>query len=259
MNETVFRELLRESFRREYAEFDNAPEHKFTLRHRLSMKKIFAGYERNVRALKKPESVYIPSSETMPHYSIKQRVVIALVVIILMTLLTGWFFPIREIADAQIGWLRSRYDFPSMKMRTALTLDVAGDFGFAMTTLAETEEYKSFLADLVDMNIYSEDEVKTLKLRQHPKKAGESREYSAAGEDPLESYRVYVAELEADVEYYAERDAEFAAEIAEDYLPLPKSFLELLERLFADAPDDGEESQNKHLSEIDKDDRVYLL
>ena len=31
MNESVFREILGESLRREFAEFDNAPEHKFSL------------------------------------------------------------------------------------------------------------------------------------------------------------------------------------------------------------------------------------
>ncbi len=37
MNETVFRELLRESLQREYAEFDNPPEHIFSILHCVSL------------------------------------------------------------------------------------------------------------------------------------------------------------------------------------------------------------------------------
>ena len=52
MCENVFKELLEEMIESELAEFDNAPEWKPSLKHRLAMKRIFARYERNVQKLK---------------------------------------------------------------------------------------------------------------------------------------------------------------------------------------------------------------
>lgn len=276
MNESVFRELLEKSFRREYAEFDDAPEHKFSLRHKLAMKRIFARYDKNLYKLKKAEGAFAPlRSESMPHYGIKQRLIFALVIVLLLTLLAGWFIPLHAITEAQIDWLRSRYDFPSMKMKTAQTLDLGENAEFAMITVTETEEYKSFLADLVDMEIYSAKEVETLKTKALPTDTRldpdnlEHRAYkSSDDESPLNSYRDFVAFLEERIEFYNKRakdplqavdgDAEFAEEIARDYLPLPRSFLELLEKLFADVPDDESDSWNEGLLDLDKDDRVYL-
>lgn len=91
MSETVFRELLEESLRREFAEFDNTPEHKFSLRHRLAMRQIFARYEKNVYGLRESESVKAyPTSERKPYRSLKQRLIVAVLVIILMAFLAGW-------------------------------------------------------------------------------------------------------------------------------------------------------------------------
>ena len=42
MSEDVFRSILGEALERDLAEYDNVPEHKFSLRHRLAMKRIFA-------------------------------------------------------------------------------------------------------------------------------------------------------------------------------------------------------------------------
>ncbi len=267
-NETVFREILGEALRREFAEFDNPPEHKFSLRHRLAMKRIFRSYERNVRKLKKADvtydTAYTPlQSEKMPYYSIKQRVIFALVVIILMTLLTGWFIPIRGITDPQIDWLRSRYDFPAMRL--------SGGQAFG-------GEYSNFLADLVDLGIYSDDEVDTIRMKPAPLDTRPGTplpqfclidlSQNSGGESPLESYRDFVAFLENQIGYYKDRakdpsqavdgDAEFAEIIAENYLPLPKSFLELLEKLYADVPDNEDESRNNKLADLDKDDKKYL-
>ena len=55
MNESLLREILSESYKHEYAEFDNTPEHKFSLKHRIAMKHILSRYERNVRKLQKRE------------------------------------------------------------------------------------------------------------------------------------------------------------------------------------------------------------
>ncbi len=263
-NEILLKEILEEVHRREFAEFDNPPEHKFSLRHRLAMKRIFRRYERNVRKLKKAEEDRSPlQKESMPHYSIKRRMIFALVIIILMTLLTGWFIPIRGITDSQIDWLRSRYDFSAMRM--------GGGQAFG-------GEYAGFLADLVSLGVYSDNEVDIIRMKQAPLDTRPGTPITqfclanltlkSGGVSPLESYRDFVAFLEEQIEYYNDRakdpsqavegDAEFAEIIAERYLPLPKSFLELLEKLYADVPDDEGENRNNGLLDLDKDDRKYL-
>ncbi len=278
MNETVFRELLRESLQHEYAEFDNAPQHKFSFRHRLAMKRIFARYEKNMRKLKKAQVAYtLLQSEVMPYYSIKQRVICALVVVIIMTLLTGWVIPIRSITDVQVDWLRSRYDFPAMKMSVGMEFEYNANAQCLVPGLfRETDEYANFLADLVDLGLYSDDEVDTIRMKPAPldtRPQPQIFEFQLTPmltrfDRPLDSYRDFVARLEKDIEYYNERakdpsqavegDTEFAEKIAEHYLPLPKSYLELLEKLYADVPDDENENRNNKLADLDKDDRRYL-
>lgn len=53
MSESAFREILGEAIKSELAEFDNVPVHKFSLKHRLAMKRIFAKFERNASKMKK--------------------------------------------------------------------------------------------------------------------------------------------------------------------------------------------------------------
>ncbi len=91
MNENVFRQLLGEMIESEFAEFDNPPEWKFSLKHRLAMKRIFTRYERNVQNLK--EKTIERTTPTEQHYtyrSFKQRLLIALCVVLLLTFLVGW-------------------------------------------------------------------------------------------------------------------------------------------------------------------------
>lgn len=272
MNENVFRELLNESLQREYAEFDNAPEHRFSFGHRISMKRIFARYERNVRSLTKAENVYIPAQSELPYYSFKQRMIIALVIIVLMTLLTGWFIPIRGVTEAQIDWLRSRYDFQTMKIGSSLS------FSNGASLQQETNEFGSFLADLVDMGIYSEEETEDLRIRKMPIDTRPTPSENGftftpitlnyTDRSPLDIFRDYVSQVEKDIKFYSDRandpekavegDDDFADLLVRNYLPLPKSFLELLEKLFADTPDDEGESRTSYLAELDKDCRAYL-
>lgn len=44
--------ILEESVEREWSTYENAPEHKFSLKHRLAMKKIFKLYEKNTECLR---------------------------------------------------------------------------------------------------------------------------------------------------------------------------------------------------------------
>lgn len=93
MNDPVLKRILEKSIMRELAAFENddTPEHKFSLKHRIAMKRIFARYERNVRKLRENELAKAPViTEYKPKLSLKQRLIIVAVIIFLMTFLVGW-------------------------------------------------------------------------------------------------------------------------------------------------------------------------
>ena len=48
MNEELFLSILSEAFEREYAELTAGGEHRFSLRHRISMNKVFRCYEKSI-------------------------------------------------------------------------------------------------------------------------------------------------------------------------------------------------------------------
>lgn len=91
MNEDIFKEILAKAVDCEFAEFDNAPEHKFSLKHRFAMKWIFAKYEKNVRKLRGNETtVAVQVEEYKPRYGLSRRLFLAMIVIILASFLVGW-------------------------------------------------------------------------------------------------------------------------------------------------------------------------
>lgn len=91
MNEDIFKEILAKAVDSEFAEFDNAPEHKFSLKHRLAMKRIFSRYERNVRKLRNNETAEIAQTyEYKPRYGLSRRLFLITIVIILASFLVGW-------------------------------------------------------------------------------------------------------------------------------------------------------------------------
>lgn len=91
MNEDIFKEILAKAVESEFAEFDNAPEHKFSLKHRLAMKWIFARYAKNVRKLRGNETAEVmQSDEYKPRYSLSRRLFLVMIVIILAMFLVGW-------------------------------------------------------------------------------------------------------------------------------------------------------------------------
>lgn len=93
MNESVFKEILGEALERGLSEHDNAPEHKFSLKHKLAMKRVFAKYERNVSKLRKNNtSETARITERKPVYNLKRRLLIAMAIIILMLFLMGSVF-----------------------------------------------------------------------------------------------------------------------------------------------------------------------
>lgn len=91
MNEDVLRELLGEMIESEFAEYDNSPEWKFSLKHRLAMRRIFARYERNLQKLKeKSIEKTAPTEQPHTYHSFKRSLIIALCIVFFMTFLVGW-------------------------------------------------------------------------------------------------------------------------------------------------------------------------
>lgn len=176
MSETVFREILREAVTRDCDALENIPEHKFSIKHRLAMNRIFARFERNTR--KHSGIIKTPFEfESKPRLSLKQRVFFAAVLILLMVFLVGWMWireglfkidmgslkgytvnetmlskvksqniaPTHKITEEQIEWLKSKYDFV-----------------FLSSCSIENEEYGKFILDLVELNVFSTDDVENM-------------------------------------------------------------------------------------------------
>lgn len=91
MNEDVLKEIMLEVHRIECGVPDVLPDYKPSLRHRLAMKRIFVWFERNAWKMKNEETTQEPpaSEHRTRRYSIKQRIIIATLIIVLMTLLAG--------------------------------------------------------------------------------------------------------------------------------------------------------------------------
>lgn len=273
MNETVLKEILGEALKREFMEFDDASEHKFSLKHKIAMKRIFLRYERNMR---KTGAAQAAEQEYEPSRGLKRRLIVAMVVIILMTLLTGWFIPIRGITEEQIDWLRSRYDFSNMKARVRYTF--INDGGQTQYGFKRSDEYSEFLDDLKYLGIYSEKDLIDMYTVPLDTRTSGSSAFSAltefhkswdSGDSLLEVSRTLVSYLENTALFYEERsrdpyravdgDAEFA-DLIKHCLLLPKGFYELIEKLCCDIPaDESRAGRNKSLFDFDKDDKVHLL
>ena len=279
MNNTILKRVLEKSIERELAEYDNAPEHKFSLKHRIAMKRIFKRYKKNTRKTMEL------SVQTMPHYGLKQKVIFALVIVILMTLLTGWFIPLRRFTEAQIDWLRSRYDFPNLMIRIPKPFtDLSTDPDYVLIgTWRTNDDYLDLLSDLEELGIYTAEEVEKIDSEYYICLPKDTRPDSFKketfiiedtidydNETPLSRAQYFVSFMEKRIEYYTERskdkaravdgDAEFAADIRDNYLPFYKNHLKLIEKLYADRHDDeSSEILNNVSFDLDKDDRKYLL
>lgn len=75
MSEEVLRSILGEALERDLAEYDNVPEHKFSLRHRLAMKRILSA------ANSAPNAV--AARRTTQKFSLKRTLLIAAVLVFL--------------------------------------------------------------------------------------------------------------------------------------------------------------------------------
>lgn len=91
MSEDVLKEIMLEVHRIECGVIDELPDHKPSFRHRLAMKKIFARFEGNAREIRNKE---ITAVSAMPKHrsrrcGVKQRVIMATLIIILAAILAG--------------------------------------------------------------------------------------------------------------------------------------------------------------------------
>lgn len=91
MNENILKDILLEVHKIECGVSDDLPDFTPSLRHRLAMKRIFARFDRNMRKLKNTASAKEPPiiGHRTRRYSIKQRLLIATLIIILLTFLVG--------------------------------------------------------------------------------------------------------------------------------------------------------------------------
>ncbi len=82
MSNYTFEEIIDEVYRREYSEFDNAPEHRFSLRHRLKMRQIFRLFGKNAKRL------------YAPRFRLTRRTAIILVAMIFLAALSACASPL---------------------------------------------------------------------------------------------------------------------------------------------------------------------
>lgn len=91
MSENILKDILIEAHQIECGINGELPDFKPSLRHRLAMKRIFARFDRNMRKLRTTRRTgETPIIERRTRrYSIKQRILITMLIIILMTFLAG--------------------------------------------------------------------------------------------------------------------------------------------------------------------------
>lgn len=164
--------------------------------------------------------------------------------------------PTHEITTEQMEWLNSRHDFASM--RHYETYSFTNESGQTQYEFKSTPEYSNFLGDLMYLGVYSEQEL-TVSLWVEPIDARQGGSDSVIsthlsdyiGKSPFDFSQAMVSNLENMWNFYNERssgafavegDAEFAALIKDNYLPLQKQFLELLEKLFKNDGEDTSQS-----------------
>ncbi len=82
MSNYTFEEMIDEVYRREYSEYDNAPEHRFSLRHRLKMRRIFRLFRKNAKRL------------YAPRFRLTRRTAIILVAMIFLAALSACASPL---------------------------------------------------------------------------------------------------------------------------------------------------------------------
>lgn len=86
MSEEALRDILEKAVLIEYADNDDLLEHKFSLKHRSAMKRIFAKYEKSTQRTREKQRI---ACDKKRHISVRKRVFITAVIVLLMAFLTG--------------------------------------------------------------------------------------------------------------------------------------------------------------------------
>lgn len=81
MSESILKSILEESARLEWDKYENVPEHKFSLKHRLAMKRIFKLYEKNTRA--------IHSAAQPKRFRLTRKAALTAIVIVFLAAIAG--------------------------------------------------------------------------------------------------------------------------------------------------------------------------
>lgn len=138
MNENVLKEILLEVHEIECGVVDDLPDFKPSLRHRLAMKRIFTRFEKNTRKLRNTGTIQEPLiiEHRARRYSIKQRLLIATLIIILMTLLTG-------CVNAIVKFVSERFNGTVYEDNTKL-------FAINLENCPQTIEYQYALTNVPD-------------------------------------------------------------------------------------------------------------
>lgn len=135
MSEDILNELMLEVHRIECGVPNDLPNYKLSLRHRLAMKRIFARFARNARKLRKAETIQeSPTTEHRRRYNIKQRILIATLIIVLMALLAG-------CVNAIVKFVSEHFSGTVYKDNTQL-------FVTNLENCPQTIEYQYALADI---------------------------------------------------------------------------------------------------------------
>lgn len=85
-NEALLDEVLTDYYDAYLSKFDDVAEHRFSLRHRLKMRKIFKLYEKNVKKLNLKPSV---QHHNISKVRFNRKTVLAIVAIVLLSLIAG--------------------------------------------------------------------------------------------------------------------------------------------------------------------------
>lgn len=155
MNENVLSQLLGEMLESEFAEYDDTPKWKYSLKHRFAMKRIFARFERNAQKLKENTSeTAIPIERCKSRFNFKQRLLIIPCIIVLMTLISISAFAIGSsvrsaiaritdppLGETENGTILYQDDYFTIGARPANIHETAVPEEIGEPTLVERNEY----------------------------------------------------------------------------------------------------------------------
>lgn len=169
MNENILEEIVGESYRREYEQFDNAPVHNFSIKHKFNMKRIFARYARNVNKFKQIEQKMHFEETTYCHsLSLRKKLFVAVLIIILMTLLVGWIvvyiskdFHGTVYHDYTQLTVVNTYNCPQTIEHKYFLSDIPEGFELTETVSSSVAEYNKFTNSLT---------TETFDITQHVKR-----------------------------------------------------------------------------------------